>query len=399
MDVVYHHRTNGRGGESVHIMGLVRGLEAGGHTVEIVSPPGVDPRQTGGAAPVDKGARDVHGLARLWRWASVRAPQVVFELMELGYNLYAARSVGRALDRKPGAVYYERYAFFLFAGVLAAKRRGRVVMLEVNEVVGIERARRQLLQPVMRRIERAVFARADLIFCVSSFLAREADRRGARPGTVHVVPNAVDRALLEQRGTGRAVRARYKIPDDAVVAGFVGWFDHWDRLDLLVEAVGRVAVRHPAVRLLLIGDGPMAEALRAQVSGLGLGAVVIMTGAVPRAVVASYVDAIDIGVLPASNQFGSPIALFEMMGLGKAVIAPDLAPIRDVVVADDTGIIVPPGDRDAMTAALERLLAHPEQRRAIGERARDRVREHHTWPVVAARVAGLADRVNRKGPR
>jgi hypothetical protein len=61
----------------------VQALEAAGHQVGIVSPPGVDPRRTAGAVPLDKGERTPAGITRLWKWVSCAAPQLLFELAEL----------------------------------------------------------------------------------------------------------------------------------------------------------------------------------------------------------------------------------------------------------------------------------------------------------------------------
>lgn len=393
MDFVYHHRTNGRGGEGVHIMGMVRALEAAGHAVNLLGPPGVDPRRTAGQTPVDKGATPARGVQRLWTWISARAPQLMFELMELAYNVFAWRTVRRALAASPGAVFYERYAFFLSAGVIAARRRGTPVLLEVNEVVGIERARRQLLTPVMRLVERATFRRADALLCVSSFLAAEATRRGARPGTVHVLPNAVDPVLFDARGSGAAVRRTLGLPEHAVVAGFVGWFDAWDRLELLIDAAGSLRATCPQLRVLLVGDGPVAPDLRARAHAAGLDDIVVFSGPVPRAQVPAFIDAMDIGVLAASNPFGSPIVLFELMGMGKAVVAADIGPVRDVMEDAVTGCIVPEGDGAALTAALARLLNEPELRRSVGARGRARVLERHTWAANGRYVADLAARL------
>jgi glycosyltransferase involved in cell wall biosynthesis len=393
MDFVYHHRTVGRGGEGVHIMGMVRALEAAGHTVCVVGPPGVNPRETAGAAPVDKGARQVRGFQRVWKWISSHAPQALFELLELGYNMYARRVVSGALAARRDAVLYERYAFYLLGGVMSAKRRGRPVLLEVNEVVGIQRARRQLLTPVMRRLERATFRRADALFCVSSFLAEEAARRGADASRVHVMPNAVDASVCDLPDGGWRVRQELGIPETAVVAGFVGWFDRWDRLDLLVDTAAGLRSAHPQLRLLLVGDGPVAADLRERVRAGALENTVIFAGPVPRNRVVEFIDAMDIGLLPDSNVFGSPLVLFELMARGKAIIAPDRPPVRDVIEDDINGVVVPAGDRAALAVALGALLSDPVRRRRISEAAKARVRERHTWSRNAAFVAETATRL------
>ena len=239
MRFVYHHRTQGRGGEGIHIAHVVHALEAAGHHVLVMSPPGVDPLETAGMAPVDKSVTRVTGLSRVWRWVSRHCPQVGFELLEIAYNLYAAVQLGPRLSGDSDVVFYERYAFFLFLSTWLAKRRGLTVVLEVNEVAGVQRARGLVMKRIARRFERGTFRRADAVLVVSSFLAEEVGRRGARDGRVHVIPNAVD-APVRVAGSERArMREALGLTRNTVI-GFLGWFDRWDRLDMLVEVFASV---------------------------------------------------------------------------------------------------------------------------------------------------------------
>ena len=390
MKFMYHHRTQGRGGEGQHIASLIRALEAAGHEVTIVSPPGVDPLKTAGAVPVDKGRTKERGIRRLWKWISRHSPQIVFEALELCYNLYAAVRLLPVLRRHPAAVYYERYAFFLFMGVMIAKWYRRPVLLEVNEVVGLKRARGQVLVALAHWLEREIFRRADAIFTVSSFLQQEVLKRGAREGTVHVMPNAVDPQWFEHNGCGMMLRQERGLAD-ATVVGFVGWFDYWDRLDLLVDVVHKIRELFPALRLLLVGDGPITPTLQAKIRQHHLESTVILTGPVPRTQVLHYIDTMDICVLPDSNSFGSPMVLFEFMARGKAVIAPDLLPIRDVVEDHVTGLIVPPGEPAALQRALTLLLEDTFLRLRLGQQARQHIMAYHTWNANGHRVAALAN--------
>jgi glycosyltransferase involved in cell wall biosynthesis len=386
---VYHHRTQGRGGEGVHIAHMVRALVAEGHEVAVVSPPGVDPLGMAGSPPVDKSDTRVNGLSRLWRWVSRHWPQVGFEVLELAYNVYAVVRLRFILPRQAGAVFYERYAFFLWWSTWLAKRRRLPVILEVNEVAGVQRARGLVMERVAQRLERATFGRADALLVVSSYLEDEVRRRGARDGCVHVIPNAVDAATVEV-GAERA-RTRDELGvNGCTVIGFLGWFDQWDRLDVLVAVFSTLHRSRPDARLLLVGDGPVASALRADIERLGLAEAVIMTGPVARADVPRHLEAMDIGVLPSSNAFGSPIALFEMMAAGIPVVAPDVRPVLDVLEHGVTGLIVPLGDRVALGAALDRLAADGDLRTRLGGAARRRIAEAHTWTANARRVAEIA---------
>jgi glycosyltransferase involved in cell wall biosynthesis len=383
---LYHHRTAGRGAEGVHIASVVRALQRLGHDVEVLSPPGVNPLFTAGSTPLDKGNVRASGVTRLWRWLSRSSPQWAFECAELAYNLYAA--VRLVAHGGQAEVFYERYAFFLAAGVVIAKRQGRRVILEVNEVVGVHRARGMILEGVARRLERRVFSTADEIVTVSSFLRDEILSRGGHAGHVHVVPNAIDPARFAA-ADGRKVRAARGL-SECIVVGFVGWFDRWDRLDLLLDVAARLRAEHPDLRLLLVGDGPVLAELRERVASGGLSDLVILTGPVPPADVPSYIDAMDICVLPDSNVFGSPIVLFEFMALGKAVVGPDLAPIRDVLEDGCNGLVVPRGDVPALTAAVKRLAGDAALRRQLGTAARNQVDARHTWDATGRFVAGLA---------
>jgi glycosyltransferase involved in cell wall biosynthesis len=389
MRFVYHHRTQGRGGEGTHISEIVRGLRAAGHEVTLVSPPGVDPMRTGGAGPVDKSATRERGIHRLWKAISRHAPQVLFELLELSYNAHAMVRLVPVLRRARGAVFYERYAFFMFAGVFVARRLGHKVILEVNEVAGVPRARPQLLVGLSRRIERWVFSHADAVLCVSSFLAQEAVRQGAAPSAVHVVPNAVRSGWLDVVPIAEGVREERGL-NGSLVLGFLGWFDTWDRLEMLIDVVGDLSPSHPELRLMLVGDGPARAGLERRVHELGLQDRVLLTGPIRRESVPNYIGAMDICVLPDSNVFGSPIVLFEFMGLGKTVIAPDRMPIRDVVQDGRNGCIVPPGDRVALTSAISRLVTDSELRQRIGREARRCVEERHTWDRNAGVTAEIA---------
>jgi len=385
---VYHHRTQGRGGEGVHIAHVVRALAAAGHEVTVVSPPGVDPLATAGSAPVDKSDVRVTGVSRLWRWVSRRCPQVGFELLEIAYNLYAAFRLRSPLSRDPATVLYERYAFFLFLSTWLARRRGLTIVLEVNEVAGVQRARGLVLERIARRIERATFRRADAVLVVSSFLAAEVLRRGGRDGHVHVIPNAVDAEPPPSPSERARAREALGLAENVVI-GFLGWFDRWDRLDMLVDAFADLHQSRPRARLLLVGDGPVAAELRREVARRGLRDAVLLTGPVSRAEVPRHLAAMDIGVLPSSNAFGSPIALFEMMAAGRAVVAPDVGPVLDVVKHGATGVIVRLGDRHALRSAMELLVDDAGMRERLGAAARRQIEARHTWTANARRIVEI----------
>jgi glycosyltransferase involved in cell wall biosynthesis len=387
----------GRGSQAMHIRSLVEALKADGHEVTIVSPPGVDPLKAAGLMPFLRKRDRADGLQRIWKYISCECPQFVFEVFELLYNLFLPFRLLPILWRQPDAVLYERHAYFMFMGVLLGKWLRRPVVLEVNELAGFKRARGLLMERLARRIDAWVFSRANHILCVSRVLAGEVQQRGAHGERVHVLPNAIDANRFRGLGPGQSLGARLGL-EGSIVIGHVGLFYQWDRLDVLIEVVKSIRDRHPAVKVLLVGDGPEMENLKQTACRLGMESAVILPGPVPRDDVPAYIDAMDICVLPDSNAFGSPIALFEFMAMGKPCVVPDLGPMRDVLEDNVTGIMFPHADYAALRKALLRFVEDPALRIQIGARAKQTVFKRHTWAANARFVVQLAGGENLASP-
>ena len=126
---------------------------------------------------------------------------------------------------------------------------------------------------------------------------------------------------------------------------------------------------------MLVGDGPVAGRLRERIALHRLGESVILTGPVRRDEVPRYIAAMDICVLPDSNNYGSPMVLFEFMAMGKAIVAADLPPIRDVVQNGETGLLVERGNSAAIEQAIRLLADNPQLRERLGRQARQAVME------------------------
>ncbi|MFI5093665.1 MAG: glycosyltransferase family 4 protein [Candidatus Acidiferrales bacterium] len=389
MQFIYHHRTMGRSSQAMHIRSLVEALKADGHEVTIVSPPGVDPLESAGLMPFLRKADRARGLQRVWKYISCECPQFVFELFELLYNLFLPIRLLPVLWRQPEAILYERHANFMFMGVLVGKWLKRPVILEVNELAGFTRVRGLIMERLARRIDAWVFTRANHILCVSRVLADEAKQRGARSEKVHVLPNAIDPNRFRSPRPGQSLRSHLAL-EDSIVIGHLGLFYRWDRLDVLIEVAKSIRDQHPAIKVLLVGDGPEMENLKQTAFRLGMERGVIFSGPVPRDDVPKYIEAMDICVLPDSNAFGSPIALFEFMAMGKPCVVPGLGPMRDVIEDNVTGIMFPQGDYAALEKALLRLTEDSDLRSRIGARAKQAVFERHTWAANARFLVQLA---------
>ena len=389
--ILYHHRTQGRGAEGVHIVSIVHALEKLGHQVTVLSPSGVDPIRGAGDAPVDKAQVKTQGMQTIWKWVSRHLPNALFELAEILYNIPAARRLEKALRAQSYDIIYERYAFYLLAGAVKAAKYGIPFVLEANEVSGIrDRARRQTFERLCRRFERSLFRRCRGILTVSSHLRDRILANGVAPDRVRVVPNAVDIDKFSAVHRDTALVDQLGLRDSRVMV-VAGWFDKWDRLDFLVDALARLAGPFPDIKLLVVGDGPVLTDARARVAQLGLDNHVVFTGAVPRRDVLRYLCLADIAVLPHSNEFGSPVVMFEFMGLRLPVVAPKLAPIEDVHVDGETALLFPPLDLEQFVKKLSACLASPDLRAEIARQSFAKLVREHTWEQNARQILEVAN--------
>lgn len=393
LNILYHHRTQGRGAEGVHIVSIVQALQAMGHSVTVLSPPGVDPLDPKHSAPVDKSQVKTGGVQTLWKWISRHLPNFLFELAEIGYNLPAWLRLRRLLATQKFDLIYERYAFFLVSGAVLARRHGIPFVLEANEVSGIaHRARPQSYPRLCAWFERILFSRCTGIHTVSSKLKQMILQQKVPDERVHVVPNAFNIAKIKTHGKNPALISEHHL-EKKLVLGFAGWFDRWDRLDFFVEVFRELRKKHDNLHMVLIGDGPVLTEIRQLIARDGLIPHVTFTGPVARDRIYEYLSLIDIAVLPHSNDFGSPVVMFEFMGLKIPVVAPFLPPIEDVHTQGETAMLFEPLNAEKCLQAIERLITNPALRQQTAQRAFQKLQSNHTWHRNAALIlesAGLS---------
>jgi glycosyltransferase involved in cell wall biosynthesis len=368
MNVMYHHRTQAGGACGQHVREMVRAFERAGHRVTVVAPPGVRD-----AGPAGTGAQKKNRY---------RVPQIVFEALEVCYNAVALVRLYRQLKKARYHLLYERYAILNIAGVVAAAAAGIPVLLEVSftSMTPVYPPRTRLLALLARCADRFIFGRAAGIVTVSTVLKDNLVRYfGVAPEKVLVLPNAVDPGAFDPAASGAAVRARYGL-DGYRVVGFVGGFYPWHGLDLLLDAAEYVGARRAGVKYLVVGDGPLREAVAARIRASALlRETVVLTGSVPHRELTSYLAAFDVGVMPDSNDYGSPMKIFEYMAMGKPVVAPRLRPLEEVIDHGTNGLLFAPRDRAALGEAILGILADPAMYRRVADRARAIVLQRHTW--------------------
>jgi glycosyltransferase involved in cell wall biosynthesis len=168
------------------------------------------------------------------------------------------------------------------------------------------------------------------------------------------------------------------------VIGWSGVVRAWHGLDLLVKVL---AIR-PSMKLLIIGDGPDRDNIERAAASLGVAGRIRFAGQVPRDQVAEQLAAIDVGAVADDRTgYASPMKLVEYMAMGKAVAAPDLENIRDLVTADSDGLLFSAGSVEALATTLARL-ADAGLRVTLGRAGRRRVETDRNWASIARTILG-----------
>jgi sugar transferase (PEP-CTERM/EpsH1 system associated) len=266
---------------------------------------------------------------------------------------------------RPDVLHTHQIGALFYAGP-AARRAG------IPVVVHTEHGKQYASNWRRRLVGRLAGRYARRYFCVSADVAREVrDYRIVAPGKVAVVPNGID--------VDRFARAEPADPGDGLgiqpgarVIGTVGRLTEIKRQDLLIRAFARVAARHPAARLLLVGDGPLRNALETLTTTLGVGDRVTFAGYRDRP--ERFLRLMDVFALTSRSE-GMPLAILEAWASGLPVVASRVGGVPEVVADGRTGLLFPPGDEAALATHLERLLTDPVAARALGDAGRAEVRE------------------------
>ncbi len=220
---------------------------------------------------------------------------------------------------------------------------------------------------------------------VSRIIADDLRRCNPDGKPVAVNPNGVDAKRFHPRIPGDPRRRSLGIPQDAVVIGYAGSFILWHDPGRLMRTFTHLAGDHP-VHLLLVGRRlPEVEALIEPLPP-EVQRRIHLTGFVPYDEVPAYLAAMDIAVLPNTQPYCSPLKLFEYMAMGKACVAPDLPPIREVMTHGKEGWLFAPEDDEAFQQALQVLCGDAALRRRLGTQARERVEREFTWDHNAMRA-------------
>jgi glycosyltransferase involved in cell wall biosynthesis len=336
------------GGPASHAPELAEFLRGRGHAVEVVTtaprPPAPRPypvRWTSRRWPV--GPRHVHATALVRRRA--RRADVVYSTGMIGRS-----ALGSLLARTPLVLKltsdpaYER----------SLRYRLHTAGLEEFQAVGGARV------SVLRWARDLALRRAARIVCPSASLRDLSLRWGVPPEKVVVLPNPVsppgDLAARDE------LRERHGLVGPTLV--FAGRLTPQKSLDVALAALAR----SEGVSLLLAGDGPDRAELERRASQLDLDGRARFLGPQPRETVFELLRAADAALLSSSWE-NFPHMVVEALAVGTPVVSTNTGGVAEVVTDGENGLLVPPGEPEALAGAIERYFADDGLRERLRERA------------------------------
>jgi glycosyltransferase involved in cell wall biosynthesis len=206
-------------------------------------------------------------------------------------------------------------------------------------------------------------------------------RRHVPAGRVRLIWNGAPLDEFAPVARERALRVRRElgVADDARLVGTIGRLNAQKGHRYLLDAAARVAGRLPDTRFVIAGDGDLLDELRRQARDLGIGARVVFAG--HRTDVPDLLGALDVFCLSSLYE-GTPLALFEAMAAGKAIVSTNVDGCREVLEDEASGVLVPAADPVALAEALERLLSSDEERKALASRALEASRRYDVRACV-----------------
>jgi len=170
-----------------------------------------------------------------------------------------------------------------------------------------------------------------------------------------------------------AEKIRREIPLDALLIGTIAELTKNKGLNYLIDSVNQIKfqISNFKFQIMIIGAGEERVYLEKQIRDLGLENIVSLLGFVPDA--SRYLAGMDIFVLPSVKE-GLPYVVMEAMAAGTPVIASNVGGIPDLISHNETGMLVPPKNPEALAKTIESLAKDPQFRMTLGKHARDAVR-------------------------
>ncbi|MDT8782466.1 MAG: glycosyltransferase family 4 protein [Candidatus Bathyarchaeota archaeon] len=276
---------------------------------------------------------------------------------------------------KPDIIHINNLPFLTtLQAARTSKKMGVASIIHVHGVIGKWNKLMDLLQyAFLQLFAQRFFNDTKLVICLTQSDACEVQKFGCPKNKIRLIPNGVDVEVFKPA----------KETPDLLFWG--GRFIQQKGLEYLIEALSIIKEKIPDVKLLLSGDGVLISKMHHMVKLAGLQKNVKFLGCVTLESIPILVNSCSVYVLPSLKE-GMPYALLEAMACGKPVVGSDIPGIKDIIVNNQNGILVPPKNPQAIAHAVLLLLKDEKLRLKIGENARKTIFNDYQWNLIINKV-------------
>ncbi|MCB0762300.1 MAG: glycosyltransferase family 4 protein [Flavobacteriales bacterium] len=370
-------------GPGTHMREVIRGFEDAGHTVVPVIMGGTSLSQDAGNRQMGGWKARIRSLIPGLLWQSLKDRRL------MAFDQHAKQQLLEVVAREKPDLIYERGYYLMRSGIEAAKQAGIKHAIELNAPYPEEKVYMEGKSMFLHKAndaERFQALKSDAIVVVSSALKEYLMKRtGVEASKILVTPNAVNTALFPSDTDKWKARKNMGYAEHDIVVGFVGSIFPYHGVDHLIQAFDEAAKQLPMLRLHIVGDGETMTEIKALAERMPSKSSIRFVGKVNHAEVVDHVAAMDIGVMPKSNWYGSPVKIFEYGMLRCVVVGPNNGPMRDVIRHRENGWLISNQVQD-LSNALTVLANDANMRNHLANAFYDQIIQQHTWRAVSESI-------------
>jgi glycosyltransferase involved in cell wall biosynthesis len=333
-------------------------------------------------------------ILRSWRPPLVKRVRIGPSATKLVLDLFLFAAAWRQAGRERYDLVHSHEEAGV-VGVRIARRLGVPHVYDMHsslpqQLTNFKFARSRVLRWIFEKLEDASVFGSDVVVTICQDLQDHVTAMGAGDRSVlieNVMGGEVDD---EPTMTADDVRRKWNIDARGPLVLYTGTFEPYQGLDMLLEAAGLVASRHPRAQVLIVG-GRAEQVAAARAVAARCGANAIFTGYQPAREIPAFIEAADILASPRITGTNTPLKIYSYLRAGKPIVATDL--VTHTQVLDSETSLLAAAEPRAFADALSRLIADPDLRDRLARAARERARTRYARDVYVARTKHVCERL------